>query len=159
MSMAALYVVGCADGSGKEQREKVNDLQSLETNKEHYIQALEKINGIRYAKIINTRGGYITSMCYTKTKDAEDSMVSNPCYSCHTKGKVPNYFNDTNLQKEYSFPKEVLKNPFTNLFKDRSQKVGEIMDETILNYIRNLTFAPKPKHFLSDILQHSDNTH
>jgi hypothetical protein len=25
--------------------------------------------------------------------------------------------------------------------------------------INNLTFAPKSKHFLSDILQHSDNTH
>ena len=27
------------------------------------------------------------------------------------------------------------------------------------SYPFNLTFAPKPKHILSDILQHSDDTH
>lgn len=34
-------------------------------------------------------------------------------------------------------------------------------DKRELNFIKNkiLTFAPKPKHFLSNILQHSDDTH
>ncbi|WP_295420655.1 hypothetical protein [Sulfurovum sp.] len=79
-------------------------------------------------------------MCYTKTKDEHTGVVSNPCYSCHTKGKIPNYFNDTNLQKEYSFPKEILKNPFSNLFKDRAQKVAKITDESILEYVRESNY-------------------
>ena len=36
-----------------------------------------------------------------------------------------------------------------------------IKNERYLSRLKesNLTFAPKPKHFLSDILQYSDNTH
>jgi len=35
-----------------------------------------------------------------------------------------------------------------------------MVSQTLLGFLNNdLTFAPKPKHFLSDILQHSDNTH
>ncbi|HFU77217.1 hypothetical protein [Sulfurovum sp.] len=125
LSLSALFIVGCGNGS-----------QSVANQKENYIQNLEKDNNISYDKIINTRASYITSMCYTKTKDEHTGVVFNPCYSCHTKGKIPNYFNDTNLQKEYSFPVRVLKNPFRNLFKDRTQKVSGMNDEQILNYIR-----------------------
>lgn len=117
-------LVGCGSGSVEE-----------EINKENYIQSLEKENNISYNNIVNTRGVYITSMCYTKTKDEITGDISNPCYSCHTKGNTPNYFNDTVLQKEYSFPLEVLKNPFSNLFKDRSQIAASISDDEILAYV------------------------
>ena len=82
-----------------------------------YIQKVEKENNISYEKILNTRGAYITSMCYTKTKDTFTNKAFNPCYSCHTKGKLPNYYNDTNLQEEYNFPKSVMKNPLLIFLK------------------------------------------
>ena len=108
--------------------------------KDDYIRTIEAENRISYDKIVNTRGAYITSMCYTKTKDEDMDEISNPCYSCHTKGKIPNYFNDTNLQREYSFPEKMLSNPFKNLFKDRSKEVQRIGDEEILVYVRRSNY-------------------
>lgn len=108
--------------------------------KQSYIQTLENDNNISYEKIRNTYGGYVTSMCYTKTEDATTNMTSNPCYSCHTRGKEPNYYNDTNLQEEYNFPPEIMTNKFSNLFKDRSATVSKISDIEILTYIRESNY-------------------
>ncbi|MGB5506000.1 MAG: hypothetical protein WBM70_04845 [Sulfurovum sp.] len=107
---------------------------------ESYIQNLEDENNISYTKIMNTRGSYITSMCYTKTSDETTNTVFNPCYSCHTKGEIPNYYNDTNLQLEYNFPAEVMKNPFTNLFKERSTQVASMTDNATLQYVRESNY-------------------
>ena len=116
------------------------NLDDTQKEKKNYIKDLELENNISYEDVVNTRGAYVTSMCYTKTKDNETKIISNPCYSCHTVGKIPNYYNDTNLQKEYNFPIEMMKNPFTNLFKDRSEEVNKISDKTILNYIRKSNY-------------------
>ncbi|MGV6860053.1 MAG: hypothetical protein ACWA5X_13905 [bacterium] len=105
-----------------------------------YLATLEKENGISFSEIKNNRGSYITSMCYTKTRDGSTGIVFNPCYSCHTKGKLPNYYNDTNLQREYNFPQEVRENPFSNLFLDKSVRVAEISDEEILDYVRESNY-------------------
>ena len=107
---------------------------------QEYIKKLEEVNHISYTKIVNTRGSYIAPMCYTKTKDETSNKISNPCYSCHTKGKIPNYYNDTNLQMEYNFPTEMMQNPFKNLFKDRSAQVALIGDNDILRYIRRSNY-------------------
>lgn len=133
-------LVGCGNDSTEDTSLVLSTIQNLEDENESsalsYIENLEDENNISYDKIINTRGAYITSMCYTQTTDSVTNYVFNPCYSCHTKGKVPNYYNDTNLQKEYNFPAEVMKNPFTNLFKDRSIHVEALTDESILAYVR-----------------------
>ncbi len=105
-----------------------------------YLAKLEKENDISYREIRNTRGSYITSMCYTKTQDERNNIVFNPCYSCHTKGEIPNYYNDTNLQEEYNFPQEVRKNPFTNLFIDKSRRVAELSDDVVLQYVRQSNY-------------------
>jgi len=117
-------LIGCGDHS-------TSDTYSVQS----YIQNLEDENNISYAKIVNTRGSYITSMCYTKTADNTSNKIFNPCYSCHTKGQIPNYYNDTNLQLEYNFPTEMRKNPFTNLFKDRSIQVASMTNVEILKYV------------------------
>ena len=109
-------------------------------SKSSYLQNLQKDNNISYVEVMNTRAAYITSMCYTKTQDIPGGAVSNPCYSCHTKGKLPNYYNDTNLQAEYLFPAKVMTNPFLNLFKDRSAQVAQISDDAILEYIRKSNY-------------------
>jgi hypothetical protein len=120
---------GCSD------RSKESD-----TSVQSYIKKLEDENHINYTKIVNTRGSYITPMCYTKTVDKETNKVFNPCYSCHTKGKIPNYYNDANLQLEYNFPTVLMQNPFKNLFQDRSQKVASISDTDILQYLRTSNY-------------------
>ena len=104
----------------------------------YYIQNLEDENSISYDKIENTRTAYITPMCYTKT--SKENKVFNSCYSCHTKGKKPNYYNDSNLQEEYNFPAQAMKNPFTNLFKDRSPQVNSMGDAYILAYVRSSNY-------------------
>ena len=72
-------------------------------------------------------------MCYTKTE--QNGRITNPCYACHTNGKAPNYFNELNLQKEYLFPKKMMKNPYKNLFIDRQAEISSISDYEILKYI------------------------
>jgi len=105
-----------------------------------YIKGLERDNNISFTHV-NNYGIYIPSMCYTKTKDK--SRVYNPCYSCHTKGSAPNYFNDTILQKEYNFPKEMMKNPYNNLFKDRKKELALISDREIMEYVDRSNYFSK----------------
>jgi len=136
-------LVGCGNDLTQDISLDQNESSTIISPPLNYIEKLEKANSISYDKIINTRGAYITSMCYTQTTDTLTEHVFNPCYSCHTKGKIPNYYNDTNLQKEYNFPAEVMKNPFTNLFKDRSDRVEAITDSTILGYVRESNYFSK----------------
>ena len=125
-------------------------LLSDSSETQSYIQKIEEENNISYDKIINTRGAYITSMCYTKTRDTLSNDISNPCYSCHTKGKLPNYYNDTNLQEEYNFPRSVMKNPFINLFKDRTSQVALMDDKFILDYVRSSNYFTSTRDILLD---------
>ena len=134
LSAIATMIIGCGDNSTTDTDEQVS------SSKSSYLQNLENENNISYDEVINTRGAYITSMCYTKTEDKTAGTISNSCYSCHTKGKIPNYYNDTNLQKEYNFPAEVATNPFSNLFKDRSDTVSKITDNEILKYVRTSNY-------------------
>jgi len=119
-----LMLLGCTQ---KEERTK-------------YIKGLERDNNISFTHV-NNYGIYIPSMCYTKTKDK--SKVYNPCYSCHTKAKSPNYFNDAILQKEYNFPKEMMKNPYHNLFKDRKKEVALISNREIMEYVNKSNYFSK----------------
>lgn len=123
------------------------------TEAETYIQSIEKENNISYTKIRNTRGAYVTPMCYTKTIDEKNGKVFNSCYVCHTKGKRPNYYNDTHLQEVYHFPKSVMKNPFSNLFRDRTIQIGMMDEAFILEYVRTSNyFTSKADIILSQAL-------
>jgi hypothetical protein len=83
---------------------------------------------------LHNRTAYISSQCYTKTKD-DAGKVHNPCFSCHTHSRRPNFTNDFDLQQNYSFPEDALTNPWTNLFVDRREAVAAISDQEILDYI------------------------
>lgn len=78
---------------------------------------------------------YIPAQCYTVTEGAQGA-VHNPCFTCHVTSRAPHYINDADLQTEYSFPAPALKNPWTNLFVDRSEAVGAVSDDEIMAYIR-----------------------
>ncbi|GAB6040995.1 hypothetical protein [Endothiovibrio diazotrophicus] len=78
---------------------------------------------------------YITAQCYTKTEDGRGG-VHNPCYSCHAQGTTPNYIDGRGLQLEYAFPHAATRNPYTNLFEDRTARIAAIDDGQILDYVR-----------------------
>jgi hypothetical protein len=87
------------------------------------------------SKALTNEVAYIAPQCYTQTVD-EQGKVHNPCFTCHQASIPPNYNNDDDLQESYAFPDYALTNHWTNLFKDRSQQVAAINDETVLAYIR-----------------------
>jgi len=90
-------------------------------------------------RTLKNETAYIPPQCYTKTSD-EAGKVHNPCYACHTRSRRPNYINDDDLQQAYSFVNVATNNPWTNLFKDRSEAVAAISDEQLLAYIRNSNY-------------------
>jgi len=83
----------------------------------------------------HNRAAYVTSQCYTKTKD-DAGRVHNPCYSCHTTPTPPNFIDDSTLPTTYAMGGYTQTNRFTNLFKDRTKAVAQISDAQILGYIR-----------------------
>lgn len=84
--------------------------------------------------IVNEGSVYISSQCYTKTKDEKGNLF-NPCYSCHINSQAPNFIDDFDLQETYAFSENSNKNPYTNNFKDRTSQVNSMSDEEILSYI------------------------
>ncbi len=70
--------------------------------------------------------------CYTKTV-----VTYNPCYVCHQDAIAgrENLMNDGLLQAEYSFSELGQTNHWKNLFEDRTDRVAEISDESILEYV------------------------
>lgn len=76
---------------------------------------------------------YIPPQCYVDP--TASGQVQNSCYACHTDSKRPNYLNDTDVQKNYNFPDTGLKNHWLNSFKDRSQDIANIKDQTIDDYV------------------------
>jgi hypothetical protein len=82
---------------------------------------------------------HIPPQCYTKTQD-DTGKVHNPCYACHTESRRPNFVNDADLQLGYDFPLPAEKNPWSNLFQDRSAAVAAISDAEILDYIRRSNY-------------------
>ncbi|NLZ16449.1 MAG: hypothetical protein GX087_01770 [Desulfobulbaceae bacterium] len=91
------------------------------------------------SKAVQNLIAYIPPQCFVKTELADKSVV-NPCYVCHTKSIEPNYINDWDLQLNYSFPEHNLKNPWTNLFEDRTARVAAISDADILSYVRKSNY-------------------
>ena len=91
---------------------------------------------LKQTSLIN-QSAYISSQCYTKTEDSTNkNLLHNPCYTCHTKNKEPNFtYADDDLQEVYDFPASALKNPWINLFEDRTKEVSQISDAEILHYI------------------------
>jgi len=96
---------------------------------------------------------YIPAQCYTKPVST-NAEVNNPCFACHTDSKRPNFLNDSDVQLSYSFPGEATKNPWLNMFKDRTTEVGRITDDEILAYVRESNyFTLEGKLALADHLE------
>lgn len=85
------------------------------------------------------REAVVTSMCYTKHDEQH-----NPCYVCH-QDKIPdgraNKMDDGSLQNEYLFSDFGMTNHWTKLFKDRSNDIANISDETIDTYVNTENYT------------------
>jgi len=103
-----------------------------EENVKKFIQKLSNENNLEFLKIQNSTA-YIPSMCYTNTLDSY-GKAHNPCYTCHTMGKKPNFVNDTDLQTHYDFPERAKVNPWKNLFSLKKKNL--ISDADIVKYIQ-----------------------
>ncbi len=82
----------------------------------------------------------IPSQCYTKTDGR-----NNPCYVCHqsypaTDNRV-NDLNDGFLQGTYGFSNEGRHNSWVNLFKDRTDYIEQMSDESITEYINTENYT------------------
>ena len=116
-----------------------------------YFREVEKQNQINYNQIVNTAGSYIPSMCYSKTI-LENEKQQNPCYACHIQGIAPNFINTTHLQLQLDFPPDMRKNPYSNLFKDRSEQVSKLSQGELLNYIRTSNYIKEKQIQLQNTL-------
>ncbi len=108
-------------------------------------------------QIINNKSAYITSQCYTKTKDS-DGALHNPCMNCHVNSKRPNYMDDWDLQEALPFNEYSKINRFSNLFKDRTPQVEAMSDEEILNYIRTDNYKRDNQIILAQQLKNLPST-
>ena len=144
--LVAFTLTACSGGGGA-----VGSGENIKTSE--YILKIAMDNGISYEDVTNNIA-YIPPMCWTNTYPDKETTVCfqchqkpghaaekivayyNPCYSCHTVGKEPNYLDDSSLQMVYAFPDGFTKNPWSNLFKDRTQAISAISDEDVLRYIR-----------------------
>jgi len=79
----------------------------------------------------------IPPMCYTKT-----AGVSNPCWTCHTGAVAPNNLADWPLQKDFAFAPPATKNPWTNLFVDRTKEIAAVSDAEMLAWVRQDNVSP-----------------
>ncbi len=133
--LSLAFITSCGGGGG------LPSFMESSPDKESFIKELEQKNNISYTKVENF-GAYIPPQCYTKTLDS-DGTVHNTCYTCHTQGTPPNFWNDTDLQESYNFPEKMLKNPYINLFIDKTAFVNSISDQEIINYVRNSNYLDK----------------
>ena len=117
----------------------------------------------RYKDIITTPSAYkigtsqdkkyneealVPSMCYTK----HDSTY-NPCYVCHQGNTLDgraNKMDDSSLQNEYIFSDFAFTNHWTNLYKDRTEKINQISDEQIDTYVNKENYTDLIKDLKSN---------
>ena len=81
---------------------------------------------------VRNREAIIPPQCYTRTEGTH-----NPCYVCH-QNHIPdreNIMNDAHLQVAYSFSDVGLTNHWGNLFEDRRERVADISDPEILEWV------------------------
>ena len=90
----------------------------------------------------------IPPQCYTKTEGKH-----NPCYVCHQSyqdRERSNQMQDGTLQGSYDFSEVGLTNSWKNLFIDRSERIKEISDQSILEYINQDNYTGLIKWMKSD---------
>ena len=150
----SLCILGCGNNSTSATGTTLEPLVSYESNNSAYNTRDLQATAIDFRSTtpVNNKAAYVTSQCYTKTMD-EDNTVYNPCYSCHINSQEPNYVDDFELQKNYSFGEYTKTNRFTNLFKDRTSLVALISDEEISSYVKEDNYIQHGQILLANRLK------
>ncbi len=120
--------VGDNSGSATGQPFYQEVLTTLLTSDE-VVPAMPPVHPVR---TVYNREAIIPPQCYTRTEGKH-----NPCYVCH-QDQLPereNTMNDRDLQEAYSFSDLGMTNHWQNLFEDRSQRVANISDEEIMQWV------------------------
>ncbi len=157
-------ILGCGSAADQPAEINVTDLTGTEENS--VVLAVYESNNSLYntrgivpftldmisTNAVNNKGAYVTSQCYTKTTDANNS-VHNPCFTCHINSKEPNYVDDWQLQESQAFGEYTRVNRFANLFKDRSALVAQISDEEITGYVRENNYMQQGQILLANRLK------
>jgi hypothetical protein len=105
------------------------------------LQTQQKASNISWLHKQAAAHNYIPSQCYARS-ERHDGQLMQGCYVCHTKGKSPNYVDDSDLQLRYDFPEPARQNPSTNLFVDRRKKAATISEQSVWNYVRTVNYFP-----------------
>ncbi|MGH8476516.1 MAG: hypothetical protein ACRER2_12215 [Methylococcales bacterium] len=84
------------------------------------------------------REAIVPPMCYTRTEGK-----FNPCYVCHQDHILgrENTMNDADLQEQYSFSDLAMTNHWTNLFEDRTERVANISDAEIIDWVNQDNYS------------------
>ena len=117
------FMLGCSDTESAE---------SLESRYEYLFPAEENKTSNKEA--------VIPPQCYTKHE-----AKHNPCMICHqsyTFNSRPNGMTDGSLQTAYDFSDYGFENHWKNLFEDRTDRIADISDEKIKNYIAEDNYTP-----------------
>ncbi|MCH6258335.1 hypothetical protein MLD52_17370 [Puniceicoccaceae bacterium K14] len=95
------------------------------------------VEGYPVANVYN-REGVVPPQCYTKTEGH-----FNACYVCHQSPieDRENVMNDIGLQIAYSFSDLGMTNHWKNLFEDRTERVAQIGDEEIKEYVNEDNYS------------------
>ena len=92
-----------------------------------------------HTTLLDNATAYIPPQCYTKTID-EAGGVHNPCQTCHTQARRPNFVNDPDLQQSYAIPAPGLNNPWSNLFIDRSADVAATDPDELREWVQTSNY-------------------
>lgn len=97
-------------------------------------------SGIDLRQAVRNDIANIPPQCFTRTKDASNGRVQNPCYVCHADADEPNFQSQPENQLSYAFPlvraTAKVRNDWSNLFVDRAAAIAAMDDAETLRYIR-----------------------
>ncbi len=148
-----LGVMGCGKSSEQEEPMSLDEPQtSIEVEDVNYsLSYVERLYQTRTLPsqfnignsqwpMVN-KEALVPSMCYTK----HDEQY-NPCYICHQDksedSEKANQMNDGFLQNKYIFSEYATTNHWDNLFIDRSDKIAQISDQEIEDYVNSDNYTP-----------------
>ncbi|NEX19962.1 hypothetical protein G3480_06485 [Thiorhodococcus mannitoliphagus] len=93
---------------------------------------------VRDARLRN-QVAYVVPQCYVLPR-GPDGALRNPCYLCHQRGQLPNYIDDSGFQQTFEMASAALRNPWSNLFEDRSERIAKIDDSWMRDYVRGSNY-------------------
>lgn len=138
LGVSVVGLTACSGTSGS----KTQDVEIITLDGPQTVQQVTAMfddDWLLNTKVHHRASSYIPSQCYTRT-EGQNGKVHNPCFTCHSTPKAPTYIDDTSFQMAYEFRDTSRKNPWINLFKDRTEAVANISDDTIMEYVRQSNY-------------------